>query len=164
MSVASADLHAAIHAAWDAADLDNEFQGYWPAADQAEFAALYDTEAAPNQPFPYCVYSQGEGNTTARMSGVGPTGRYEIRDVPWQFKIYARQTTTTAGKDVAAALAGAVLAAFGGHPTIAPDPPVLANGEALIAQYQGDFGMPVGDDEYMWTINYIFRLDAPVAA
>jgi hypothetical protein len=164
MSVTNADLQTAVHAQWDALELDNLFRVYWDEDDRDEFVPLYDSMAAPDQPFPYCIYKCEEGNTTARMSSESDTGRYEIRDIPWAFVVYARRFGEHAAKDIAIALVTALLAAFGGHPTIAPQTPLLTHGGVLLAQYQGDYGEPVGEDEYRWTINYIFRLDTPVAA
>lgn len=160
----AADLAAAVVALWAGAGLDSEFTQYWPEADRTEFIALNDEMAAPDQPFPYCVFTQGAGNTVTRTSGTGAAGRYEVRDVPLEFKIFARAAGGRAAKDIAADLAARILAIFGGHPTVTPAETVLEHGGVLLTQYQSELPVRMGEDEYAWVINYTYRIDTPQAA
>lgn len=163
MSVGSADLMEAIVVSWDEAELDDQFTDNWGSGDVGNFPVLHDAEATGEQPFPYCVYIMGSPSVVSRMSGI-ETNRREIRDVPFEFHVQAKATDADDAKTVAAGLAAAIMAQFGGHPKELPGDLTLANGNALIAQYTNDFGVQTGDDEYQWNINYIFKIDVPVAA
>lgn len=167
MSVNAAALHAAIKATWDTANLDNSFTALWDSGiDASEFTALNDTEGAPQQPWPYCVFQIAAGGVDTRMSGHDATERHEIRSLPGTFTVYAHSidADSRTPKEIAAAMAEAIMKIFGGHPTQAPSALTVANGGALPTQYETDFGVRVDDDNYQWTINYLFRIDAVLAA
>ena len=160
MSVATADLHKAINTAWDASGLDALFialGGVTP--------ILNDQEATPAPTsFPYCILEQTSGTTTDRMSGDADSIR-EVRDISVTFNIHAGLVNGNdrTPKEIAANLAEELMKEFGGHPTIAPAASItLDNGNHLITQYQTDYGVRSGDDEYLWVVEYIFRLDVPV--
>lgn len=165
MPVAAADLHFAINVVWDNSVLDDTFQALWDSSvTVSEFPVLNDQEATPEHPFPYCVFEQVGSETTDRMSG-GIGALREIRDVSISFRVHARAVSgdSRTAKKIAADMAEEILKVFGGHPKVSPtDSMPLENGNFLISQYQDDFGIREGDDEYMWTVNYIFRLDVPV--
>lgn len=165
MSVALADLHRAVNKVWTDSVLDWLFRQRWTAADQSEYVSLNDAEAGPHTPFPFCVYIVGGGNVTDRMSGHEEHENHAIQDVPWTFRIVAQQTAEQSAKVIAAELAEHVLRVFGGHPDPAQTPvvPQMENGKFLLAQYQTDYGVRLGDEEYMWVIEYLFRIDLPVA-
>ncbi len=165
MSVATADLHKALNTVWNASSLDATFKALWDASiTDAEFPALHDQEAAPGQPFPYCVLDQSASSTVNRMSATGAFLR-EVRDVSWSLHVHARAVSgdSRTAKEIAAYLAEEIMKVFGGHPTVAPTALTLDNGNFLIAQYQNDFVIRTGDDEYRWTVEYVFRSDVPVA-
>jgi hypothetical protein len=167
MSIASADLHRAISKAWNRGGLDDVFQALWGSgATASEFSSLCDRQAAAGNPFPYCVFEQLPGVTINRMSG-GVSALREIRDVLWSFRIHTRDISgdDRAAKEIAADLAEEVMKVFGGHPTVAASHPALYmdHGKHLITQYQNDYGVRTGDDEYQWIVEYLFRLDVPVA-
>lgn len=164
MSIGADDLHKAIKTVWDAQSLDDQFTAYWTSDEQSRFIVLNENEAAPNQPWPYCTYEQEVGITTARMSGHSITEKHEIRDIGWFFRVHARKRTTSTkdGKQIAAEIAEEIIKVFGGHPTVSPQNLTLDNGSFLIAQYQNDFSLREGDEEWLWTIQYMFRLDVPV--
>lgn len=164
MSIASADLHKAITALWAARALDTEFNQYWSVADRSIYEVLNDGEGAPQQPFPYCVFGQTVGITTARMTGHSVNEKHEIHDVPFEFRIHARviDGDSRTSKEIAATLAEAVIQEFGGHPTVRPQSMTLDNGIYLIAQLLNDVGIRVSDDVYQWNLSYLFRLDIPV--
>lgn len=165
MAVLSAALHKALVAVWDTS-LDFEFKRYWSVADRDEFLALNDGEGAPEQPFPYCIFEVTGGDTNARMTGHDKDERHEIHDVPVMFRIYAR--THDAGgdtaKDIAAHLAEQITVYYGGHPTRKPKTMTLDQGTVLLMQYDTDFGVRQGEEEHMWQVNYMARLDVPMAA
>ena len=166
MSVASADLAKALSVVWNASDLNTTFNALWSVASD-EFQVLNDQEAAPDQSqqWPYCVLDMLAGDTTDRMSGESNLSLWEIRDIPVTFQVHAKDVSgdDRTAKEIAAYLAEEILKVYGGHPTVHPTPLTLDNGHFLITQYQNDYGVRTGDDEYSWLISYLFRLDIPVA-
>lgn len=163
-AVATADLHKAIARVWAASTLNAQFQALRPTTDQNP--VLCDGEAAPGQSLPYCVMEQEKGETVARMSGHSVLENHEYRDIPWEFRIYARSVDgdSRSSKQIAADLAAEVLKVFGGHPTVPPTGVItLDSGEHVRTQYQHDTASRIGDDEWMWTIRYEFEVDVPVA-
>ncbi len=166
MTVASVDLCKAINTAWDASILDASFKANWDDPTETEFYVLNDQEAPAEQPWPYVVMDQPSQNTVERQSGGGGVIKREIRDVIVQFNIHVEIDAgdTESAKETASDLAEEIMKVFGGHPTTSPTGTItLDNGNHLITQYQTDFGVMTGDDEYQWAIQYLFRIDIPVA-
>jgi len=95
-------------------------------------------------------------NTTA--------GRREIHQVPWEFRIHAKEIDGDArsAKEIAADLCEEVMKIYGGHPTVAATDMALDNGNFLLAQYQNDYGLNTGDKEHLWVIVYMLLVDVPV--
>jgi len=166
MSVATADILKAINAVWDASELDDLFKSLWPsdyAAD--EWEVLHDGEAEPGQPHPYCVVDETRTTVVERMSD-GVNTKRETRDVAVTFHVHAKSVDgdNRTGKQIAADLAEKIMEVFGGHPTVAPTGDLsLDNGSHLITQYDNDYCLRVGDEEFEWILAYNFRLDVPVA-
>lgn len=158
----TADVHKAVNAVWNSSGLDAHFTTYWPSGASSEFTVLNDQEAAAGQPFPYVVFRQDAGLIVSRMSGHSSDERHEIRDVPWLFNIHARKASGSSAKTVAVALAEEITKVFGGHPTVAPTGLTLDNGLHLITQYQNEYGVRTGDDEYQWLLSYRLIVDVPV--
>lgn len=165
MSIASAAIHEAIADAWADYDIDNEFTQYWTAAQQAAFTSLNDGEAAPGQPYPYCVYEGLSGTISSRMSGHSAIEKHIIREIPWVFRVHAATMTgdSRSAKAIAASLIEVILKRFGGHPTLAPSQLTSSSGSIINMQYQSDYGLRTGDNEYQWTIEYLIVADVPVA-
>jgi hypothetical protein len=164
MSVGVADIHQAVYATWLASGLDAKFTALWPSGvTVADYTVLNDQEASPNQPWPYCVFSQTIVSVTDRMSG-GTNHLRQIHDVPWEFHVHAKLVDGDArsGKQIAAYLVEEMMKVYGGHPTSQPTAPTLDNGNFLIAQYQSDYVIREGEDEWQWLLNYILRVDVPV--
>lgn len=166
MAVLSVTLHKAVVKVWDDTGMEDIFNRNWVLADRTEFPALHDGEATPAQPWPYCIFEQPPGLTTVRMSGHDATERHEIHDVPWEFKVYARQIVGVgkSAKQIASDLAEQITRRYGGHPTERPKQLVMDQGNVLFVQYSNDFGVRMGEDEHMWQVNYLCRLDVPMAA
>ncbi len=161
----SADVCKAINSAWDASGLNAVFKSLWDVANEDDFPVLHDQEASPEQPFPYCVMDEFSARTTSRMSGSLDV-KQEIRDVLVRFNIHAQEVDGDArtAKRIAADLVEEVMKVFGGHPTVSPTASMtLDNGAHLITQYQSDFCVREDEDKYLWGINYLLRLDVPVA-
>jgi len=165
MSIGGADVAKGLVAVWSASTLDATFQALWNAGTStSRFTVLNDQEAPGGQPFPYVIFEQTAGDTTDRMTGDGATLR-EIRDVPIEFRVHAREVSGDArsAKKIAADLAEAIQAVFGGHPSTVPTGMTLDNGNHLITEYQTDWGIREGDAEYQWSISYLIRIDVPLA-
>jgi len=163
MSVATADVQTAVNAAWAAAGLDAHFTAYWTAAEIANNAVLSEREAAPGQPFPYCVMETDAPRTLQRMSW--SSGKREFREVGVTFNIHAKLESGSglSAKQLAAQLAEELMKVFGGHPTHAPADLTLANGGVLLTQYQSDWPQPTELYHYQWIVKYLVRVDVPVA-
>lgn len=156
----------AINTAWDASGLDAIFKTLWEDPATVDYFVLNEQQAAPNQPWPYCVIDQMSPRTTARMSG-GSNRLREIRDTMVTLNIHASEVSGDArsAKQIAAYLAEEVMKQFGGHPTIAAARTLtLDNGHVLIVQYQTDYCVRTDDSESQWVISYIIRQDVPVMA
>jgi len=160
--VGSAELHEAINTAWDASSLDAEFTAYWDAGEDADHPVLNDGEASPESPFPYCVYELFAGNTSARMSAEGDS-IMEVRDIPGRFTVHAKDSDDLTGREVAAALMEKITAVFGGNATASPFAALsLDNSKHLTTLFVSDFSLRSDDAVFLWTVNYVFRLDVPV--
>lgn len=165
MSVNAADLAKAVNAAWDASSLDSLFRALWASsADASEFPVLHDQLAGGGQPFPYCVFEQSASSTSDKMSHDATTLQ-EIRDVPFNFRVHAREigSDSRSPKEIAAYLAEEVMKVFGAHPTQSPAALTLDHGNFLISIYENDYGLRTGEDNYQWVVSYLFRVDVPVA-
>ena len=161
------DLCKGINRAWDASSLEATFKSYWNDPTESEFYVFNDQEAPAEQPSPYVVMGQPMQGPPSRQSGGGvATKKRETRDVEINFNVHVEIDADGAysAKELAGDLAGKIMAVFGGHPTISPTAVIaLDNGEHLITQYQNDYGIKTGNDEYQWVIVYLFRIDVPVA-
>ena len=156
MSVGTADLQQAIVTVWNASNLNTLFEALG-----GQTPILQDQEVIPTQSYPYCVLNQPDLDTETRMSG-----SRHVRNVSQSFSIYAKETTgdSRTPKEIAAYLVEEVMKAFGGHPTETAPDLTLDNGNHLITQYQNDVAIRLGDDQYQWNIDYVFKLDVPVMA
>jgi len=158
MSIATADLNKSIVAAWAASGLDASFTALG-----GEAPVLQDQEATPGQSMPYCVTSLYSSTTTDRMSA-GVSSLWEVRDTAVTFRVFATSVSGNTAKATAADLAEEIMKVFGGHPTVAATGELaLDNGSCLITEYQNDYPIRAGDEQYEWVIEYLFRCDVPVA-
>lgn len=162
MSVGNADLAKAIATGWSAWGIDNVFKSYWSVSVQSSFTSLNEGEASPGQPFPYCVFNLSEGEVATRMTGEAWNEQQQIRDQLCSFHVFAKPITAMSAKESAAMFAELIIGLFGGHPTQQPQELELDHGAVLLQQYQRDYPIRVGDAEYEWVIDYLFRLDVPV--
>lgn len=167
MTVGSADIAKAFVTAWDLSTLDATFQALWDSGKTAsDYVVLHDQEAGPDQPFPYCVMGEIQSNAVTRMGTRSANQKREIRDAPVTFNVFARQVDgdSRSAKEIANYLVEEVMKVFGGHSTDRPWANIiLDNGEYLITQYDTDYGVMVGDEEYQWVLRYNVRADVPVA-
>lgn len=167
MSIGSADVVKKIVSLWGASTLDATFKAYWSASDLAEnFIVLNDKIAEGVAPYPYCNFELDEPRVSGRMSGLTSGIKQQIREYPLTFTIHARDAGgSKSAKEIAADMAEAVMAVFGGHPTTtnSVDGASLDNGGILISQYQSDFALRENIENWAWVIKYSIRADVPVA-
>ena len=165
MSIGSADVQKSVVTVWNNSTLNTTFQNLRASGTvDSEFPVLNDQEALAGHVFPYCVFQFFDSFTTDRMSSVNANKIREIRDVPVEFRVFARAVSgdSRTAKEIAAFLVEEIMSVFGGHPEDSPTTPSLDFGNFLIAQYQNDSGLRLGDDEYQWTVSYLCRADVPV--
>lgn len=163
---ASADFHAALVSLWDSSGLDAEFTDLWAVADRTNFMELNDGEAAPGTPSPYCVFEILTGTTTGRDSGHSTSEKHEHRNVPFQFRVHTLPIVGgRTAKRLAADLIDEIMQIYGGHPTVAPTAMSLGANQGGVAnvQYQTDYGIRTGDSEHQWNLDYLAKLDVPLA-
>lgn len=161
-SAGSAQLHEALITLWNASGLNALFEAFWTAAQIVDHVVLNENQASPGNAFPYCIYNITAATTISRDSGHDSVEKHEIRDTPLEFRIHAQSSGGLTAKRIAADLAEEVIKIFGGHPTVAPTAMTLTNGGVIFNQYQNDFGLPDEDDNHLWMINYIPRIDTPM--
>lgn len=159
---ASYDLHKAIVKVWDDFSLDSVFNASWEESLRSKFLVLNDSEAQPDQPWPYCVFSIVRSSTNSRSNGNGVNQVQEYRQTPLTFNVHARNTTTTSGKRLAAEAAEEITQIFGGHSTVKPKEAALTQGGVLNLQYLTDYGVRTGTEEYQWVIEYMVHSDIPM--
>lgn len=169
----SRHLFAAIYSHWYAAGtgLDAAFKALRRSgltAAETALPTIHEGEARPGTPLPYCVYSQTPGYVESRSSpgsaDANTVGRH-IRVADVTLRIHATATSSKTAKDVAADLGDAVLQHFGGSDSTSGATLAIAAASAqgiIHAQYQSDWFFREGDDEWSFSIRYLFRVDAPV--
>lgn len=162
MSAATIEIHEAVAAAWIAWGLDDLFKSYWSDADKLTYPTLNENEATPGQPHPYCVYEMPANVVENRMTGRVHNQQLQIRNNPLLFHVFARPFGSGSAKEIAANLADRIMQDFGGHPTAQPKEMTLSNGGVILQQYQDDYSLREGDNEYSWTIEYNIKADVPV--
>lgn len=161
----------AFIARWMEDQLDAKFRAYWPESVEAQ-PVLYEAEAKPQTPGPYCVYRQTASlplfSSTAGAIGPGLTPhskRFNQMDqVPFNFEIHAQTRLGTggnpskSGKLIAEELAREVCLAFdrggfGGE--------ITQDGGSRISDVSrvADFPTRLDDDEWSWSIFYVIMVD-----
>lgn len=154
----------AVIVLWDDAGMNNKFNQHWDSADREDFPALHESSATPGQPFPYCLVEIQALDVQERMSGGGSGNKFETRDFPLTFRIFALPTANQDARQVAGDLAEEIIKIYGGHPTASPDAlPLQGMSGALVTQYESDFSVALDDEVCQWSINYNVRIDAQVA-
>ena len=129
---------------------------YWPADKQDKFLALNDELARARTPFPYVIYESSEPIIKGHSSGSRAWLEQQYQDVPIQFRVHAKPANGLSGRKIAIELAKEIMGAF--------DPGTdrldLAPDVHLTTVAQGDFHVREGDDEWLWVVQYLIRLDA----
>jgi len=149
------NLDKAIIARWDAQSLDTAFKSYWAVADRTKHLSLIDSEQRPAGPFPYCVYMVERPNVTGNSTGTSDssTTRKYVKVIV-QFDIYAQNSTTQNGKEIARTLAAAVADKFDPKNDWGIDVDYIMRVDRIT-----DFSDRADDDVWLWTVQYEITLD-----
>lgn len=159
------DIHRAVTKLWDDQGLDGFFKERWSVTDASNHIVLLDSEASPGQPFPYCVFDAGRPAVQDRSSAANQSiNLRETREIAFNFNVHAKQHGITPAKILAAELIEKIIEVFGGHPTKKAKTLCLTHGGVLLCQYQTDFGIKTGDQEWQWVVEYMILYDVPVRA
>lgn len=139
-----------IVARWNERGLDAEFRKLWRTQDSS-FATLWDTEARPSGPRPYCVFQVGMPVPVAGMtSATGSAGKQNtLYNVEVQLNIYAFDKETAKG----AAATVAVAMENYGFWDCSPE-------KIVTIKRAGDFSVREGDRQWTWVIRYTVQIDA----
>ena len=137
VAVSTRHLLKAIDDRWRARSLDTLIPN-----------GLFDTEAEPGTSPPYVVFEQSVGSVVTRMSGgTALGGGNEIRQVPFQLRVHARD------KLQAATLAESIMDAMSYAPL------AMLDGDFIDVVFQSDFPVQEGDNEWSWVLAYMARYD-----
>lgn len=162
--IGQADIQQAIYRLWDNYDLDDRFNNpYWfPKTQRDEYLVLHDTAVDDETPWPYCIVQIGNPVTASRAAYDRSSKRREA-DTPLTFMTHARDANNRGvnGKDLARQLAEVIIEHYGGHPEKAPKRMRLDYGGVLHCQYQTDYCVPLGNQEFRWVIEYLIKSDVP---
>lgn len=159
MSSGTGDVHAGLASFW-AAYLDETFKDYWAVEDRTLYLTLNDTNAHPNNAWPYCVYQLEGGTIISRCAA----GKY-FKRVQQRYQLILNVHTQDAGgvdaKTIGIQLADAIMQKLGGHRAVAPETFIVPNAEVINVILMSEYGMPPegGQDEYMWRLNYTLDID-----
>lgn len=154
---------------WQEDGLDAKFRAYWTESLEPSISSapvLYEAEAKPQTPGPYCIYSQAASlnvfNSTAQAQAPGFTPfvkRFNQMDqVPLNFQIHAQTKNGQSGKRIAEILASQVCLAFD-RGDFAGE--ITEAGGSRIADItrSSDFPTRLGTDEWQWSIFYLIMVD-----
>lgn len=142
----------AVILAWEDAQLSDLFKLNRALANRnSEKDVLHERDAEPLTPFPYCVWSQAQGNRAEHMSYSDESSR-RTANTFWQFKVHAQT------KVLAADLADKIMETFDTKRLCLPT--TEGDGSGLVMRHLNEFHTPMGDDEYLWNINYEIIWDA----
>lgn len=116
----------------------------------APFSALYDTEAEPNTPFPFVVFTQSSGFNLDRQSpGASSGNARQWRMTRWRFLVYS------GSKVIAANIADLIMRRF--------ESCIICVGtSAGIVLHDNDWGIRSGRDEFSWVVDFQIRYDAEI--
>lgn len=159
-------LTQALIDCWNQASVDSRFTDFWPSAkNSALYSVLSDTEASPGQPFPYVVFEQGTTLVETRTSSNTTSKFNRIQRTSVTFTVHTNASTSLGGKSAkerAADLAEVVMYVYGDTPTVDQRILDFEVGAHILTQYQNDFPVRTGDEEFSWVVNYDFVYNIPV--
>lgn len=150
------NLHEAIETHWNESGLAQRFQDEWSDADNTTHKSLWDGDVT-GRPFgPYCAYEFGTPSLVHRDSGTSRTTDNETWDVPLQLRVHAQDKDGISAKTRAINLAKNVAEKFDKW-----TPRLRDTSDRHVTTFRNpDFGTPEGEREYVWTLQYLIRIDS----
>jgi len=132
---------------WETSTLDTEIRSRRsnPAAVQD---TLHEDEAEPLTPRPYVIFEQAPGGRNDHQSWSTTEGR-ELRNTFFRFSVHAGK------KSDAADIAALILSRYNNQTICPSDSPIVS------CRLQGEGGVRLGDDEWLWNLNFEVVFDAP---
>ena len=129
MALRTFDVAQAVPALWESSELDQHFTQYWTDAQIADFLVLGDEEAAPTQPWPYCVFESMPSPALSRSSAArSGRNRQETNEDTIRFHVFAKDIIAKSGKLLCSELVAEILKVFGGDSESIHQNIPLANG------------------------------------
>ena len=122
-----------------------------------EYPVLFDQEAEPSPPGPYCVFTVTEQDVIHRSSGTASGTEHQVERVVVTFYVHAMGNTRRSAKKIAAELASAVMSAYDDEPLDVF--PV----EVICKSRMPDFGLKKDEQWYVWVVPYEIVYDKVIA-
>lgn len=157
MPLRNFDVVRAVSVLWGTSGLDAHFNQYWTSAQIADFLVLMDVEAAPTQPWPYCVYESIASTTLRKSSASTPQkNRQEQNEDTVRFHVFAKDIDAKSGKALCSDLADEILKVFGGHPDTVHQKIPLQNGSVINQKYSQT--ILTREDEDIWKAVIVYTV------
>lgn len=155
MPLRTFDVAQAVTALWTSSGLDQWFTQYWTDDQIEDYLVLGDEEAAPTQPWPYCVFESLASVTLQRSSAaVFHRNRQELNEDTLRFHVFAKDIASKSGKLMCSELVEQILKVFGGHPDeIHRDIP-MQNAGVVNQQYKQTILLKEAEEIWKATVIY----------
>jgi len=151
-------LWKGIYSLWQEERLSEEF---WQYGNNNRIPVLWDTEATPGQPYPYCVIESLSYSVKERMSD-NVYGKYrEVRDYILRFHIYTSSIGNKSAKEIGAELARKVMNVFGGGEK-PPKKIPLEKGKHISTDLELETVSRESEDVSDYILEYRIRVDLPL--
>jgi len=149
------ELHEAVVSHWVDSGLDDRFRDEWIDGTDATYEPLNDTEARPEPPGPYCVYTISEPNTIGHSSGTDAETERQYLEYTLTFVVHAKSDSVSSGKRRCKDLAKKIAEAFD------PKNALPVCNDAWISTERGpDVSQRLGDEEWGWSLTFTVKIDA----
>lgn len=157
MPLRNFDVVRAISVLWGTSGLDSHFNQYWTSAERTDFLVLMDVEAAPTQPWPYCVYESVADTSLSKSSASTPQkNRQELNEDTVRFHVFAKDIDSKSAKAICSELTEEILKVFGGHPDTEHQKIPLQNGSVINQRY--DQTIVLREDEDIWKATVVYTI------
>ena len=157
MPLRNFDVAQAVTVLWGTGELDQYFTEYWTDDQIADYLVLMDEEAAPTQPWPYCVFESVASTILRRSSASTPQrNRQEANEDTIRFHVYGRDVDGISGKLLCSNLVEEILKVFGGHPDETHRDLPLQNGLVINQEYKQTILMR--EDTQVWKATVIYTV------
>lgn len=157
MPLRTFDVAQAVPALWETSQLDRHFTQYWTDDQIDEYLVLGDEEAAPTQPWPYCVFESIPSSTLRRSSASTPQrNRQETNEDTLRLHVFAKDIDSKSGKLLCSELVDEILKVFGGHPDEVHRDIPLQNGCVINQEHRQTILQK--EDEEIWKATIVYSV------